>query len=57
MLGAVAFGGASLWLRRRPAGREPLALRLALLLPALAAGLFVAYAGHVGGLMVWGVPK
>ncbi len=56
MIGAVAFAGVSIWMRRRaPAHRDPLAIRLALLLPALAAALLVAYAGHVGGLMVWGV--
>jgi uncharacterized membrane protein len=54
---ALAFLAATLWRRRRPAaGPEPLALRLLLLVPAWAAALCVAYAGHVGGLMVWGVP-
>ena len=58
MLGSIAFAAASLWLRRRaPAGRDPLALRLFLFLPAVAAALLVAYTAHVGGLMVWGVPR
>lgn len=58
MIGALAFAGATVWLRRRaPAPRDPLALRIVLFLPALAAALLVAYTGHVGGLMVWGVPR
>jgi len=58
LAGALAFAGATVALRRRSAASaDPLALRIALFLPALAAALLVAYAGHVGGLMVWGVPR
>jgi uncharacterized membrane protein len=58
LLAALSFAAASLWWRARPAsGGEPLAARLLLLLPALAAALLVAYTAHVGGLMVWGVPR
>lgn len=64
----AAVAGATLWWRRRqkvrvtagPGGappKEPLGLRLLILLPALAAALLVAYTGHLGGLMVWGVPR
>jgi uncharacterized membrane protein len=57
----AAAAGASLWWRRKtpvpvPA-QEPLGLRLALLVPALVAGVLVAYTGHLGALMVWGVPR
>lgn len=37
--------------------REPLWGRLLVLLPALAAALLVAWTAHLGGLMVWGVPR
>lgn len=55
---ALAFLAVTLWMRRggRPDPAPP-ALRLLLLVPAVAAALAVAYAGHVGGLMVWGVPR
>ena len=61
---AVGFGGITVALRRRApadpvpaaAPREPLAWRLAVLVPAVAAALLVAYTGHLGGVMVWGVP-
>ena len=62
LVAAVGFGGIGLALRRRtPADsavvpREPLAWRLAVLVPAVAAALLVAYTGHLGGVMVWGVP-
>ena len=56
----LAFGGLTVAARRRGdtggAAREPLAWRLAALVPATAAALLVAYTGHLGGVMVWGVP-
>ena len=58
----LAYGGLTVAARRRTnaaggaAAREPLAWRLAALVPALAAALLVAYTGHLGGIMVWGVP-
>jgi uncharacterized membrane protein len=56
VLAAVAFVGLAVWRRRPSAAREPLALRLALLTLAWTPAVLVVYAGHVGGLMVWGVP-
>ena len=62
---ALVFGGLSAAARRgRPGGtrpdgsarREPLAWRLAALVPALAAAGLVAWTAHLGGVMVWGVP-
>ncbi|MDX1421078.1 MAG: DUF2231 domain-containing protein [Rubricoccaceae bacterium] len=64
----LATAGGTLWWRRRqkervtadPGGaprKEPLGLRLLVLVAALAAALLVAYTGHLGGLMVWGVPR
>ena len=63
---ALVFGGLSAGARRgRRAGgtradgaaaREPLAWRLAALVPALAAAALVAWTAHLGGVMVWGVP-
>ena len=64
----LVTGGGTLWVRRRrrlrvasgPDGvllKEPLGLRLLVLLPALAAAALVAYTAHLGGLMVWGVPR
>ena len=62
----AALGGALWWHRRQQdhvtgtAGgarlREPLGLRLLLLVVALAAAALVAYTAHVGATMVWGVP-
>lgn len=40
---------------RRP--RERLWGRLLALVPALAAAALVAYTAHLGGIMVWGVPR
>ena len=37
--------------------REPLWGRVLGLLPAMAAAALVAYTAHLGGLMVWGVPR
>lgn len=42
---------------RRPSRREPLWGRVLGLLPAIAAAALVAYTAHLGGLMVWGVPR
>lgn len=59
---ALGFGALTVGLHRRTTReavlgeREPLAWRLALLVPALAAAVLVAYTGHLGGIMVWGVP-
>jgi uncharacterized membrane protein len=60
----VAVGGTLWWRRKRLAAdpgrvllREPLGLRLLVLVPALAAAVLVAYTAHLGGLMVWGVPR
>ena len=57
-LATLAYGGLTVAARRRDAAsaREPLAWRLAALVPAVAAALLVAYTGHLGGVMVWGVP-
>ncbi|HLT46169.1 MAG TPA: DUF2231 domain-containing protein [Rubricoccaceae bacterium] len=64
----LAAAGGTLWWRQRlkrrvladPGGvlpKEPLGLRLVLLVPALTAAFLVAYTAHLGGLMVWGVPR
>ena len=56
-LAALAYGGLTAALRRRPAAAtEPLGGRLGALVPALAAAALVAYTAHLGGVMVWGVP-
>jgi hypothetical protein len=58
LLGAMAALAVEARVARRPAGRrDPLLLRILLLVPALAAAFLVAYTAHVGGLMVWGVPR
>lgn len=68
VLALVTTAGGSLWWHRRaharigaaPGGRppkEPVGLRLLLALPVLVAAALVAYTAHLGGLMVWGVPK
>ncbi len=65
-LALLAALGGTLWWRRRqaryvlgaPGGAlppEPLALRVGLLVPTLLAALAVAWTGHVGAVMVWGV--
>jgi uncharacterized membrane protein len=66
-LATVVLGLATGWVRlRRPRGaegepapaptREPLWLRLLVVIPAAAAAILVAWTAHLGGLMVWGVP-
>jgi hypothetical protein len=37
--------------------KEPLGLRLLLFVPSVAAAALVAYTGHLGALMAWGVPR
>ena len=58
---ALVTLGITLWLRRRSPGerllREPLLPRVVVLAVACAAALLVAYTGHIGATMVWGVPK
>ena len=60
LVAAAGFGGITAARRRaapaEPLGREPLAWRLVALVPAVAAALLVAYTGHLGAVMVWGVP-
>lgn len=68
-LAAVAFGVASAARLRRPRPpaegeeaplprkREPLWGRLLVVLPAFLAAVLVAWTAHLGGLMVWGVPR
>jgi uncharacterized membrane protein len=61
----LVVGGATFWWRRRQRAaadasalqREPLGLRLLVFVPALGAAVLVAYTAHLGGLMVWGVPR
>ncbi|MFN3597838.1 MAG: DUF2231 domain-containing protein [Rubricoccaceae bacterium] len=48
---------ALVWQRARARGAVPLGLRVAVLAGAVLAALAVAYTGHLGGLMVWGVPR
>ena len=40
-----------------PSKREPLWGRLLVVFPALLAALLVAWTAHLGGIMVWGVPR
>lgn len=55
---ALALLAVTFWQSRRGRAEPvPLVVRLLPLVPALVAALAVAYAGHVGGLMVWGVPR
>ncbi len=68
-LAALAFALVSAARLRRPAPppdgeeappartREPLWGRLLVLAPSWAAAAFVAWTAHLGGLMVWGVPR
>lgn len=68
-LAAFAFGFVSVARLRRsappaegeeappPSKREPLWGRLLVVFPAVVAALFVAWTAHLGGLMVWGVPR
>lgn len=68
-LAAVAFGVASAARLRRPKPpaegeeappprtREPLWGRLLVVLPAGLAAALVAWTAHLGGIMVWGVPR
>lgn len=56
-LAALGYAGLSVALGRRPpAAREPLAGRLLALVPAAAAAALVAWTGHLGAIMTWGVP-
>ena len=55
----LVLGGAMGWSRRTGRGtleRDPLALRFLVLVLSLVAAALVAFAGHLGGAMVWGVP-
>ena len=68
-LAAVAFGVVSVARLRRPKPpaegeeappprtREPLWGRLLVVLPAWLAAALVAWTAHLGGIMVWGVPR
>ena len=61
LLATLAYGGLTAAARRTTedsirSRTEPLAWRLAALLPALAAAALVAWTAHLGGIMVWGVP-
>jgi uncharacterized membrane protein len=56
---ALLLAGTVVWNRRTghdTETRDPLAVRLVVLVFAVAAAVLVALAGHLGGLMVWGVP-
>lgn len=55
----VLLVGAAGWrvrVERTSEETDPLGLRLVVLAFALAAAVLVVLAGHLGGLMVWGVP-
>jgi hypothetical protein len=59
----LLLGGGAVWDRRTGRGgardataRDAVWLRLAVVVCALAAVVLVGLAGHLGGLMVWGVP-
>ncbi len=53
---ALVYAGLTVLGRRRGGAPEPLAWRLAALVPAVAAAGLVAWTAHLGGIMVWGVP-
>jgi uncharacterized membrane protein len=67
ILGTIAFGVVSLVRLRRPAPvegeeapprtREPMWGRLLAFVPAVVAAALVAWTAHLGGIMVWGVPR
>ncbi len=56
LVATVLLAAATVWLRRRGTPRDPLWLRLALTLLVWFAAAAVVWTGHLGGLMVWGVP-
>ena len=43
--------------KQPPSKREPLWGRLLVMFPAVVAAILVAWTAHLGGLMVWGVPR
>jgi uncharacterized membrane protein len=58
LIGVILAAATTFHVRRRPPSqRDSLWLRLLLAVPPLGAALLVAYTAHVGGLMVWGVPR
>ena len=54
LLIAVLFGSDRLWAHRP---NIPLPVRLGVLLLAVLVAALVAWTGHIGGVMVWGVPR